>query len=290
MSTSINTQLFRPTRESVTLVIKWVVALLVPVIVFNFWNGESIVNTIISPGTAQIGVPVDPSSLIQVSIFIIIFYGVMIGLTGYLIAADSGQSKPLSLWLDVLVFALLPLILVILLNDLIIGLAICSVLWGIYFFVRGRIRKALGYVAPVSLPNLQVLDTAQRDLIMMRARMGGFWFATAFAFVWLIGDLIYYFSGTLSLVLLIVAIVRMALLPVIGYFLGHLGGTLALRYTLAPKENNGNGEANGGNGTTKRVSKRRRLEVLGAARAREEAKDLVPNDMPLRSSGARAFI
>ena len=37
------------------------------------------------------------------------------------------------------------------------------------------------------------------------------------------------------------------------------------------------------------VSKRQQLEVLSTDRVREEVKDLVPNDLPLRSTGARNF-
>src|SRR5205807_1657335 len=57
-------------------------------------------------------------------------------------------------------------------------------------------------------------------------------------------------------------------------------GWLALRRTLAKNGNGGNG---------RRISKQRELEVLSTTRKREEAKDLVPNDLPLRSAGAQRF-
>ena len=91
--------------------------------------------------------------------------------------------------------------------------------------------------------------------------------------------------------LLIWVVARTLLLPVAGYFLGQLGGTLALRSTLAaPSKANGIDEVtNESNSTKVRVSKRRQLRALSASRANEEAKDLVPNDLPFRSSGAQRF-
>jgi len=81
--------------------------------------------------------------------------------------------------------------------------------------------------------------------------------------------------------------VRTVILPVAGYFLGRLGGVVAVRRTLAAKNSsNGNQQASGdGRG----ISRKRQLEVLSTTRVREEARDLVPNDLPLRSSGAQRF-
>ncbi len=66
---------------------------------------------------------------------------------------------------------------------------------------------------------------------------------------------------------------------------------LALRsYAAAPSENNGADEVtNESNSTKVRVSKGRQLRSLSASRANEEAKDLVPNDLPFRSRGAQRF-
>jgi len=59
---------------------------------------------------------------------------------------------------------------------------------------------------------------------------------------------------------------------------------IALRRTLVAK-GNGNGE----NNTDGKRIKQRQLEKLSATRMQEEAKDLVPNDLPQRSSGATRF-
>jgi ABC-type branched-subunit amino acid transport system permease subunit len=179
-----------------------------------------------------------------------------------------------------------PLLLVISLG-LIIGLALCAVVWPLYFFVRRRVVKALHYTPPPPLMSLKVLDAEQRAVLVSRAAAGGSWFGAVFAVVWLILDLIYYIGGQLPALLLILAVVRTVILPVAGYFLGRLGGVVAVRRTLAAKNSsNGNQQASGdGRG----ASQRRQLEVLSTARAREEARDLVPNDLPLRSAGAQRF-
>jgi len=289
MSTLMTNRMLLPARDTRALLVKWIVALLVPVAVFTFvWSGEEIVNAVISPGTAGPNLPTDPVSLIQSAIFIALFYLAVIVLAGYLVAADSGRRGMLSLWLDVLIFALLPLFLVMNIG-LIIGLAACVVIWAVYFFARNFVRKARHYTPPLALPSLGLLDAEQRAILMGRAIAGGFWFATAFAIVWLIADLVYFFTGSLPPQLLIWVVIRTLLLPVAGYFLGRLAGVLALRRTLSA---HANGNGNGGDATnesTRRISKRQQLQVLSATRVREEAKDLVPNDLPLRSSGAQRF-
>ena len=289
-SALMSNRMLLPARDTRTLLVKWIVALLVPVAVFTFlWSGEEIINAVISPGTAGSNLPTDPVSLIQSAIFIALFYLVVIMLAGYLVAADSGRRGMLGLWLDVLIFALIPLFLVMNIG-LVIGLAACAVIWVVYFFVRNLVRKALHYTPPRPLPSLSLLDAEQRAILMGRAIAGSFWFATAFAVIWLIADLVYFFAGSLPTQLLIWAVIRTLLLPVAGYFLGRLAGVLALRRTLGA-QSNGNG--NGGNSTNgapgMRISKRQQLQTLSATRAREEARDLVPNDLPLRSSGAQRF-
>ena len=284
MSTSITSGIFTPAPDTRQRLIKWIVALLVPVVVFTIWGGETIVNTVISPGTASGNVPTDTGTLIQVGIFIVIFYAAIIALAGYLVAADSGRRGMVELWLDILVFALVPLLLVIVFG-LVIGLALCAVVWAAFFLIRGRIRTALHYTPPVPLESLKVLDAEGRTLLLDRAIAGGFWFAILFALVQLIVDLIFYFTGSLPTFLLIWVAIRTLLLPVAGYFLGRLAGAVALRRAIIA---NGNGkESTSSAGNASNI--RRRLQGLSTARASEEAKDLVPNDMPLRSTGAQRF-
>ena len=143
------------------------------------------------------------------------------------------------------------------------------------------------YTPPSPLENLQALTAEQRAVIVQRATLGGFWFGAVFAVVSLVVDLIFSFSGSLPTALLIWVIVRTILLPVAGYFLGRLSGTIALRCTLSANGKNEN--ENGALGADGAIDKQHQLEVLSTSRAREEAKDLVPNDLPLRSTGARNF-
>ena len=97
MSTLMTNRMLLPARDTRTLLVKWIVALLVPVAVFTFvWSGEEIVNAVISPGTAGPNLPTDPVSLIQSAIFIALFYLAVIVLAGYLVAADSGRRGMLS--------------------------------------------------------------------------------------------------------------------------------------------------------------------------------------------------
>ena len=274
-----------PERDTRALLIKWFVGLLVPLAVFTFvWSGEEIINqsllTLLGLGSIS-----DIAVLIEITLFIVVFYATVIALAGYLVAADSGQRGMIELWIDIVFYVLLPLFLVIS-EGLIIGLALTAVLLMVYFFIRRRVYKALHITPPPPLQNLKALDVEQRAGLKNRAIMGSFWFSVVLAIVWLIADIIFYFSGQLPTTLLIWVVIRTLLLPVIGYFLGRFAGSIALRRTIAPKSN-GNGE-NNIDGDGKRI-KQRQLEKLSTTRVREEARDLVPNDLPQRSSGATRF-
>ena len=286
MSTSISSRMLLPARDTRMLLIKWVVALLVPVTLFTLWSGESIINAVIAPGSVGLNVPTDPVSRVQAAIFVTVFYAAVITLAGYLVAADSGRRSVIELWTDVFIFTVVPLILVIFFG-LIIGLALCAIVWPIYFYVRGLLRKARHYVPPPPLESLEVINAEQRSVLMSRATAGGFWFGVAFALVSLITDLVFFFTGSLPPLLLIWALIRTLILPVAGYFLGRLAGVVALRRVLPAKEN-GNG-GNDANRVRNPASKLQQLEALSTTRALEEAKDLVPNDLPLRSTGAQRF-
>lgn len=286
MAESISNSLIRPTSSTIKLLVKWIVALLVPVVVFNVWGGESILNAVVSPGTVSLGISIDTGTLIQAAIFIAVFYFVVTLLAGYLVAADSGRRTVLEVWIDVLVFAIVPLILVILLG-LIIGLALCAIVWPLYFFIRNTVRKVIHYTPPPPLASLKMLNDEQRVALKNRAVAGSFWYATVLALVLFVIDVIYFATGSLNTTLFIGAIARTIILPIAGFLLGQVSAWIALRRTLPAKESAGaNGSSENGMG---RVSKRRRLEVLSTARAREEVKDLVPNDLPLRSTGAQRF-
>lgn len=285
MSVSLNSNRLLPGRDTQTLLIKWIVALLVPIAVFTFiWSGEAIINNVLLGLIAPGSTPYDMPSLIAAAVFIVVFYATVIALAGYLVAADSGRRGMLELWVDVLIFALIPLILVIAFG-LIIGLALCAIVWPLYFYVRNLLRKARHYTPPPPLASLKALTTEQKDELMSRAIAGGLWFGIVFAMVWLLADLIFFFTGSLPTLLLIWVAIRTLILPIAGYFLGRLSGVIALRRTISAQVNGGNGTNTARNST----SRRRQLEVLSTTRAREEAKDLVPNDLPLRSAGAQRF-
>jgi len=274
-----------PARDTRTLLIKWIVGLLVPMAVFTFvWSGESIINNALL-GVFGLGGVSDIATLIQIALFLLIFYATVITLAGYLVAADSGLRGMFEVWIDIAVFALVPILLVQSLG-LIIGLAVCAIFWLLYFFARRRLFKALKYTPPTPLLHVKVLDAQQRVEVKNRAIMGSFWFGAVLAVVWLIADLIFFFSGSLPTTLLIWVVIRTLLLPVVGYFLGRLAGVIALRRTVAAKSNGKDG--NPANGGGSRV-KQRQLEKLSTTRVREEARDLVPNDLPLRSAGAQRF-
>ncbi len=290
MSTSINSRSLLPAAPVRPLLVKWVVALLVPIAIFTFvWSGEEIVTKVLLAPFTPVTATSNTVGLVGAAVFIIVFYAVVIALAGYLVAADTGRRRTIDVWIDVLVFVLVPLLFVIA-TGLIIGLALCAIIWTMYFYIRNRIRKAMNYTLPQPIDSLTVMDEAQKRQLMSRAIAGGIWFATSFAIIWLIADLIYFFTGTLSVFLLICAIIRTIILPIAGYFLGRLGGILAFRHTLPAKEQeNSEFSANNGVNGGQRVSLRRRLQTLSRSRANEEAKDLVPNDLPLSSSGAKRF-
>src|SRR5947209_19188517 len=165
MSTSISSRMLLPARDSQPLLVKWIVALLVPLAVFTFvWSGEEIVNNVMLGILSPANTSYTASALIQAAIFIVIFYATVITLAGYLVAADTGRRGMIELWIDSFIFAIVPLVLVML-AGLIIGLALCAVVWAIFFYVRGLVRKARNYTAPRLLDTLNVLDAEQQSKI-----------------------------------------------------------------------------------------------------------------------------
>lgn len=274
-----------------TVVIKWLVALLIPVAVFTFaWSGEAVENNVLlgifSPNSSLFS---DVPSVIQGGLFCIIFYATVIALVGYLVAADNGRCGrygTIELWADMIAYTVVPILLISWTNDLVIGLALAVVIIAIYLFLRRVVRNLLHYSPPSPLTDIQVIDGEQRTLLIRKAKIGSFWFATIFAIISLIADGIFFLLGSLPMLLLICAAVRTLILPLVGYFLGWLGGIVALRQTIGESTN---GTTKNGTTLSKRVSKRQQLEGLSPPRAREEARKLVPNDQPLQSRGALYF-
>ncbi len=285
-------------RSSRSLFIKWLVALLVPLAVFTFvWNGEEMINRVILSFFAPDQNSYSISTAIQVTIFLVLFYATVIALTGYFVAADSGRRSTLEVWLDVALFVLLPLFLFDVTSNLLLSLALCMVVWAFYILIANRLRKALKVKLPPPLSVVTILTDEQQNAMMNRAVVGGFWFATLFSVIFLIVDIVFIVSGTpFPSILIAWVVVRTLLLPVAGYFLGRLGGRVALRRTIAANEEkeqsevviseNGAGE-NGGRKVV--LSHKNLLQGLSSMRAKEEAQDIVPNDLPMRSRGAQRF-
>lgn len=279
-------------RSTRFLLIKWIIALLVPLTVFTFvWSGEAMINQDILSIAAPNLQSYSLATIIGAGIFILVFYASVIALAGYLTAADSGRRNVWELWLDMLIYVMVPLILFILWGNLILSLAACVLIWPTYAIVRDRIRKRMHYTPPSPLANVTVLDQQQQDALKARAVAGSFWFATIFDVVFLLADVIFMATGSpFPPVLLAWVVVRTLLLPVAGYVLGLLGAQVALRRALTPEKNKivNDAKAKRG-GVFNRVSRQSQLETLSVSRAKEEAKDLVPNDLPLRSKGATRF-
>ncbi|WP_052888936.1 branched-chain amino acid ABC transporter permease [Thermogemmatispora carboxidivorans] len=289
MAMLVPSQILPQTGETRRLLVKWVVALLVPVLVFTLvWSGEAILNaalvTIFFGGNAP--GDVSPTAAIAAGLFMLFFYGVITGLTGYLVAADSGRQGLLDLWISMFFFTVVPILLIYITANLFVGLAASVVIWAVYYYGRRLVQRFFPPAPLPPLPSLKVLDAEMRETLLTRARLGSFWFAFSFSLIWLLADLLFYFTGQYgqaSLVLLIWILLRSVLLPAAGWLLGSLGGRVAIHHAVQANGNGSNGDRAGASAST------RRLRLLSATRAREEARDLVPNDLPLRSTGARNF-
>lgn len=312
MSTSINSRQAPPTSDTWMLLLKWVVALVVPLLVFNnIGNGETLVNgvllNILAPNSiASFGLqPMDMPSVIEALVFIVIFYAAVITLAGYLVAADSGRQGVrgmIAVWVAMFIFAVVPVLMVFTVSNLffgapnlIFGLAFCAIIWALYFYVGGLVRKAFHLAPPVAAMKPTESGPEQRAVLIKRAIQGAFWFAVVFAAVSLIIDLIFYFTGSLPNSLLVWALVRTVIIVALGYVLGMLAGWIAWRRTLYAKKSaklaalgNGVGNANG-NVRRSWFRRSRQLDEVPNRPAHEEATDLVPNDLPLRSTGAKRF-
>jgi ABC-type branched-subunit amino acid transport system permease subunit len=296
MATLISRTLLPTARDTRLLVMKWVIALLVPLLIFTFvWNGETMINQILIGffiRSSTLGSRYDIPTLIGASIFFILLYAGLTALVGYAVAADSGKQNPFALWMSMLFFSVIPILLISITNDLFVGLSFSVLAWLPYFLglsLWRRFRPTAVVPAPV---RIGVLNNEQQAGLLSRAIAGGFWFGTIFAVLWLVIDLIYLFSGlygTTGDFFLIWILLRTILLPPAGYFLGRLGGVVALRHTLKANGKNGNGQRAEDGETGHKRQRAFTFARLSATRAREEAHNLVPNDLPLRSGGARNF-
>ncbi len=76
---SLNAGVFQPARATRSLLVKWLVALLVPIIVFTFaWSGEAIINNAILGIFGSASSSFDLGTAIQAAVFIVLFYATVI--------------------------------------------------------------------------------------------------------------------------------------------------------------------------------------------------------------------
>jgi ABC-type branched-subunit amino acid transport system permease subunit len=275
-----------------------VVALLIPLLVFTFvWNGAVAINQILLGffvRSSAVGSLYDFPTLLGAALFFVLFSIALTALVGYATAADSGRQQPLFLWITMLVFTVVPIILVSIANDLFVGLSFSVLVWLPYFLIIWLWRRSHPAAPAAPLEQVRPLDAEQQASLMGRAVAAGFWFGTSYAAVALVVDLIYFVVGSYATggsIILIWVLVRTLLFPLAGYALGRLGGRIALRHVL--QRNGQNGSADRGTHSGAEDGGQRAtlasLADLSATRAREEARDLVPNDAPLRSTGARGL-
>ncbi len=260
---------WRPEPATRFLLLKWLVALLAPLLIFTFlWQGDTLINNVllafIDPKSAA--VTTTTSRAIQSALFIVLFYLAVLALGGYLLAADSGRRAIYAVWIDSLLFAIVPIFLISVTNNLVIGLALAALIWAIYFFARSRITFLAAHVPE------NALNVLPDEEIRARGIMGGFWLGLTLAVIWLVVDLIFFAIGNLQGELLPFSVIRTVILPIAGYFLGMLGGRVAVTHTPKALER-----------------KNAERDARRGRKTRLESRQVVPNDLPLRSSGARIF-
>lgn len=264
-------------RDVRPFLVKWGVAVLVPVLIYTFvWQGDSVINGaflgLLYPHNSSYAVE-STDKLVQALIFSLLLYLLAIALSGYLVAADSGRRKLVDVWIDVLLFAVAPIIVIYLTNNLVIGIALASIIWGLFFLVRNILRNRFKLWLPV--PPIETLPPApSNEELRRRAIAGSCWTGLALAVIWIVVDVIFYLSGAFPSILLLAILtpVRTVLLLVGSYFMGLLGARIAQRYTPESFARR----------NARRVKK-------GGKSVIAQRSQLVSNDLPLRSSGAKVL-
>jgi len=274
MSASSPWSLDRSTRA---LLWKWGLVLLVPVLVYTFlWQGDSVVNAaflgLANPNNSTYAVAT-PGNMVQALIFSALFYLLVTALSGYLLAVDSGRHSFAPVWVDVVLYAVVPILLIALTNDLVIGIALSAVAWGAYFLVRAIARRRFNRFPPAVAPADPPAPIANAEL-RRRAIFGSVSFGVVLALIWIVVDIVFYVSGVFpSLLLLTILLpVRTVLLVVGSYFMGHFAARVAQNFTVEAY-----------------ARRNKRREAKGLKALRPQRAQLTPNDNPLRSSGARVI-
>src|SRR6266571_9076538 len=116
MSTLMNPRMLLRETDTRTLLLKWIVALLVPVLVFTLvWSGEEIINkSVLGLFFGKNTLDYDTFTLVLAPLFVILFFVLAILLAGYMVAADSGRRGIVEVWSDVTVYVTVPILMVVL--------------------------------------------------------------------------------------------------------------------------------------------------------------------------------
>ena len=264
-------------RDTRPLLLKWGIALLVPVLIYTFlWQGDSMINAaflgLLYPNNPAYAImPVD--RLVQALVFSVLFYLVVMALGGYLVAVDSQRRKPVEVWVDVLLYAVVPIVAIAETNNLVIGIAIAAVIWGAFFLVRNILRRRFNILI-LQLPLATAPVTVSNEELRRNALIGSVSIGVVLAVIWVVVDVIFYVSGSFPTILLLAVLTpaRTILLLVGSYFMGLFAARVAQYFTAdAYARRNEQRKARG-------------KKPVSPGRAQQ-----VPSDLPLRSSGARVF-
>jgi ABC-type branched-subunit amino acid transport system permease subunit len=264
-------------RDTRSLLWKWGLVLLVPVLVYTFlWQGDSVVNAaflgLFYPNNSNYAITT-PDRMVQALVFSALLYFLVTALVGYLIAIDSGRRAFAPVWVDVLLYAVVPILLVAMTNDLVIGTVLSAVVWGVYFLVRNLLRRRLNLFLPVA-PLADAPAPIPPEAVRRRAILGSVSFGVVLAVIWMVVDLLFYVSGAFPSVLLLTVLlpVRTVLLVGGSYVMGLFAAWVARSHTAEAY-----------------ARRNERREAKGLKALPPQRKQLTPNDEPLRSSGARVF-
>src|SRR5258707_224756 len=190
---------FRLDRNTRPFLFKWGIALLVPVLVYTFlWQGDSVINGaflgLLYPNNSTYAVaPVD--RLVQALFFSVLFYLAVVAFGGYLVAVDSGRRSSVAVWVDVLLYAIVPIILISQTNNLVIGIALSSVVWGVYFLFRNILRtRARRLLLDKPFPSTSDEKKSQRVniwlILAVGRRMARTLFGLTLVLTWLVDLLV----------------------------------------------------------------------------------------------------
>jgi ABC-type branched-subunit amino acid transport system permease subunit len=264
-------------RDTRSLLWKWGLVLLVPVLIYTFlWQGDSVINAaflgLLYPNNSNYAITT-PDRMVQALIFSALFYLMVIAIAGYVIAVDSGRHRFISVWIDVVIAVVIPILFVALTNSLVIGLAFSAVAWGVYFLVRNILRRRFQLFLPAT-PSGDAPVPVSNEELRRRAILGSVSFGVVLAVLWIVVDVVFLVSGSFpSLVLITILLpVRTVLLVGGSYFMGLFAARVAQYFTADAY-----------------ALRNERREAKGQKALRQERRQLVPSDEPLRSSGARVF-